>query len=100
MLGIDENLVKADPVLSFLNQEYHKPVVFLPNYGEFGSTALKYVRIVEHTKSPHKIVCCRPGEEAYYPSADSYFHDWTYNLIDDADRWGFLTKAKQCQGGR
>ena len=78
--------------LTFLYKGSDRPVVFMPNYGEFGNTIDKTIKMVHFFQAPQKIVCCQPGEEAYYPSADAFYYDWTYDLVDDIHRWGTFTK--------
>ncbi len=64
------------------------PVVILPFYGEYGWFIVSYVRQVHYLKSSYKIVCCRPGDEVYFPSAAEFFYDWK-EIIVDAQKCGF-----------
>lgn len=91
--------IASSPFLSIMYKKYNKPVVFLPNYGEFGPVMGKIISIVHFCNAPKKIVCCKPGEEAYYPSA-SYYYDWIYDLVDDEHKWGSFTKRKLVYKGR
>lgn len=71
----------------------HNEVVFLPNFGEFGSTINKGIKTIHFVRAKKKIVCCKKGEEALYPSANEFFYDWN-DIIDDKYKWGFFTKIK------
>lgn len=91
---IPESDIKKSPILSIIYGDHPKPIVFLPNYGEFGPTIDKLIKIVHFTKSPYKIVCCRHSEAEFFPSANTYYSGWNYDLIEDTYRWGFFTKRK------
>lgn len=55
-----------------------RDVVFLPYFGEYGHFILGYIGFVHtHTIFRNKIVCCRKGDECYFPSASRF------NIIDD-----------------
>jgi hypothetical protein len=60
----------------------HPKTLFLPNVGEFGHVIMSGIRIVHFNKSPHKIVCCRKGQEVLYPSATEFYTDWEDNIPD------------------
>lgn len=64
-----------------------KPCLFMPHYGEFGWFIMHHIRLVHFWECPHKIVCCRPGEELYFPSADEFEYDWE-GFVRDEDRVG------------
>jgi hypothetical protein len=64
-----------------------KPTLFLPSVAEFGHRILTGYRIVHWHKASRKVVCCRPGEEVLYPSADQFELNWT-DPVDDAKRGG------------
>lgn len=91
---IPEEDLKRSLILSTICDESDKPVVFMPNYGEFGPIIDKVIKLVHFFKAPEKIVCCQPGEESFYPSADGFYYDWTYDLIAEKHRWGTFTKRK------
>jgi len=90
---VSEDDIKSSTVLSSIFTPSEKTTVFLPNYGEFGPVIDKLVKIVHFHKSPKKIVCCKKGEEALYPSADEFFYDWE-DFVNDEDKWGFFSKRK------
>ncbi len=56
--------------------EIGEPVVILPYYGEFGHFVNSYIRQVEYIGATHKIVCCHPGDEIYFPSANGFYSEW------------------------
>jgi len=90
-------ITKADIKNNFtLRTIFSKPsktIIFLPNYGEFGSTIYKLVRIVHFYNAFKKIVCCKRGEEVLFPTADEFYYDWE-DKVEDVHRWGFFTKKK------
>jgi len=88
-----EDILKS-PFLSLMYKGSDKPTIFMPNYGEFGQIIDKVIKVVHFFEAPTKIICCKPGEEAYYPSANDFYYDWTYDLVDDIHKWGSFTKAK------
>jgi len=90
---VNEDDIKSSTVLSSIFTPSDKTTVFLPNYGEFGPVIDKLVKIVHFHKSPKKIVCCKRGEEALYPSASEFFYDWE-DFVEDKDKWGFFSKRK------
>jgi hypothetical protein len=59
-----------------------KTAVFLPFVGEFGHLCMTHLRIVHFNRAARKIVCCRPGEEILFPSADEFCTDWTDPMTD------------------
>lgn len=60
-----------------------KPCLFLPFVGEFGHMIMSHIRMVHFHKASRKIVCCRPGEEVLFPSADVFHTDWRDPLSDE-----------------
>lgn len=66
---------------------FNKPTIFMPWTGEYGVMLMYWIRFIHHTKAPHKIVCCKRGDEPYFPSADVYEYDWT-DPVPDAERRG------------
>jgi hypothetical protein len=64
------------------------PCVILPFLGEFGWFVHSFIRQVALLRSPEKIVCCRPGEELYFPSANGFLYDWE-DPFKDAQRCGY-----------
>jgi hypothetical protein len=63
--------------------------VFLPHYGEFGFFITNHVRYVHYCKAAYKVVCCRRGDEPFFPSADEFFYEWE-NPCPDSKRCVFL----------
>ena len=49
-------------------------VCFLPWSGEFGWYLMVHVRRVHKHNADYKIVCCAPGEECLYPTANEFYH--------------------------
>jgi len=64
------------PVLEQIKRGSNQPCVFLPFMGEFGFFINTFIRFVHYFKCPKKIVCCRHGEEIFFPSADEFIYDW------------------------
>lgn len=60
-----------------------KTVLFLPFVGEFGHLVMTHLRIVHFSRAFRKIVCCRPGEQVLYPSADLFFTAWENPIPDE-----------------
>lgn len=52
-------------------------VCILPWKGEFGWYCMIYPKTVDQIKADFKVVCCAPGEECLFPSANDfyYYHD-------------------------
>jgi len=75
------------PVLEQIKRGSEKPTVFMPFMGEFGFFINTYIRFIHYFKCPKKIVCCRPGEEIFFPSADEFMYDWN-DFQQDKDRIG------------
>lgn len=90
---ISQKDINKSSVLQTIFDESKKPTIFLPNYGEFGSTVHKLIRIVYFYNSPKKIVCCKKGEESLFPLANKFFYDWN-DCVDDIHKWGFFSKKK------
>ena len=84
--GIAE--VSADPppavaaVYARLNVAAGSPCLFLPHFGEFGHLVMTHLRIVHWHKASRKVVCCRPGQEVLFPSADSFITDYVDPVQD------------------
>jgi hypothetical protein len=74
-------------VVDRLDEGAGRPVLFLPFVGEFGHEIMSHVRMVHFHRASRKVVCCRPGCEVLYPSADEYVADWA-DPIADKDRVG------------
>ena len=68
-----------------LAQGRGRPCLFLPFLGEFGHLMLTHVRLVHFSRASRKVVCCRPGEQVLFPSADAFVTDWA-DPVDDAQR--------------
>ena len=69
-----------------------RPILVLPYYGEFGHFVNSFIRQVHYLHAPAKIVCCRPGEEVYFPSATGFHYDWSdpfdpEQKVGYRDRW-------------
>jgi hypothetical protein len=77
----------------FISGTSNKTCVFAPYAGEFGNFIMRYMRFVHFFKCPHKIVCCKKGEEVYYPSAND-FHYIEDNVTADADRVGLFVSPR------
>src|SRR5690606_19352583 len=80
-------------LLARLDDGAGEPVLFLPFVGEFGHLSMSHVRMVHFHRASRKAVCCQPGQEVLFPSADEYFTDWT-DPIRDKDRVGTLRDRK------
>jgi len=63
--NIPESDIDNSNLLKALFHKSDLPTVFLPNYGEFGSTIFKLIKLVHFYDAPEKIVCCQKGEEGY-----------------------------------
>lgn len=63
-------------------------VVILPFYGEYGWFLNSYIRLVHYYISSKKVVCCRRGEEAYFPSATEFYYEWK-DIFEDSEKCGF-----------
>ncbi len=94
--NIPEDALEKSLTLRTMSNRSIKPTIFLPNYGEFGSTVHKLIKMVHFHTSPEKIVCCKKGDEALFPSANKFYYDWE-DCVEDVHRWGFFTK-KRLQG--
>jgi hypothetical protein len=68
-----------------LNDGAGEPCLFLPFTGEFGHKIMSHVRLVNFHRAKSKIVCCRPGEEVLYPSANAFETNWI-DPISDLER--------------
>jgi len=64
------------------NLNFSEPVIILPDYGEFGWFIMRYVRWANLIEAPQKIICCRKGEELYFPSTADFFYDWKNPILD------------------
>ncbi len=54
----------------------HGEKLFLPFIGEVGWMIMHQMRLVHFTEAKSKIVCCKIGQEALFPSATDFFYDW------------------------
>lgn len=70
------------PLFDRLEDGAGRPCLFLPFIGEFGHLVMSHLRLVHFHTATEKIVCCRPGEEALFPSADRFVTDWIDPLPD------------------
>ena len=57
--------------------------IYLPWRNEFGTLISDFCRWINGQKSDHKIVCCKKGHEALFPSAKDFYYDWE----DISDDW-------------
>lgn len=80
------DITKRLPTL--LKHHFAHPIIVLPFYGEFGYFVQSYIRLVHHLKASQKIVCIRPGEELFFPSATGFFYQW-HDLFSDEEKCGF-----------
>jgi len=85
--------IQNSKLLKIFYNSSEKPVVFLPYYGEFGPVIDKLVKLVHFYDAPYKIVCCKQGDEAYFPDADKFYYDWN-DFVPDEKRWGFSFKRE------
>jgi hypothetical protein len=69
-----------------LAQGRGKRVVFTPFLGEFGHKIMHHARLVHFAEAEYKGVCCQPGEEVLYPSANEFFYRW--QPLPDGERQG------------
>jgi hypothetical protein len=74
-------------MLAKLDDGAGRKCLFLPFIGEFGHLIMTHIRQVHFHRAGRKIVCCRPGEEVLFPSADAFDTDW-HDPIDDSVRCG------------
>jgi hypothetical protein len=84
--GLARETVQNPPhvasLLARLDDGAGRPCLFLPFVGEFGHEIMSHVRLVHFHKASRKVVCCRPGAEVLYPSADEYVTDWMDPISD------------------
>jgi len=78
---------------------FDKPCIILPNYGEFGWFIMRHIRLSHIIKSPYKIVCCKEGEELYFPTANEFYYEWKDQPDVYKHGWrdisGFSTEIKE-----
>ena len=55
---------------------FDKPCIILPHYGEFGWFIIRHIRVSHIVKCPHKVICCRKGDEIYFPNAQEFYYNW------------------------
>ncbi len=80
-------------LLDRLDEGAGHPCLFLPFCGEFGHLIMTHTRMVHFHKASRKVVCCRPGEEVLFPSADEFVTDWR-DPLDDKHRIATLRNLK------
>lgn len=68
-----------------LGQSSGKPCFFLPFVGEFGHEIMSHIRLVHFSSASEKLVCCKQGHQALYPSAAMCITDWE-DPVADAQR--------------
>lgn len=67
--------------------------VYLPWRGEFGTMIMHHVRFVHGDTADRKVVCCRKGDEALFPSATSFFYGW--EQVEDKVKNTKLLKSEE-----
>ena len=72
---------------SKLEQAKGGRAVFLPFLGEVGWVVMHQMRLVHFNQAAYKIVCCKPGQECLFPSANQFHTDWI-DPVDDGIRAG------------
>jgi len=91
---IPREVIQQSRLLRTIYAGSDKPTLFTPNYGEFGPVPDKIIPLVHYFDSPHKAVCCKRGDEVFYPTASEFYYDWE-DYIEDEYRWGvFAYKNK------
>lgn len=72
---------------------FDKNVIVLLHYGEFGWFIIRHILLFHIVSSAKKVICCKRGEESFFPDADDFFYDfedaWEY-----ADKRGYKDLAK------
>jgi len=53
-----------------------KKLIILPWAGEFGGFIMLHMRRVHLLEADEKIVCCKPGQEIFFPSATEFYYDY------------------------
>jgi len=96
---IDSTMRSEDTFVWRMKPGSDRPTVFMPWYGEFGVMLMYWVRYVHHFSAPDKVVCCRRGEEAYYPSARYYWSDFEEPVPDERKR-GAMHRIKHCESNK
>lgn len=92
-LNFTFDLNKRNKVLGIdplINSKY---VCFLPGVMEFGWYIMCMVKRVHGFNHNNKIVCCKPGHEALFPSASLFFYDW--QDVDDDKKAGIYALQNQ-----
>lgn len=75
------------PIIEQIKRGSKKACVFMPFMGEFGFFINTFSRYVNYFKCLKKIVCCKKGQEVFFPSADEFFYDWE-DFHDDKNKLG------------
>jgi hypothetical protein len=57
-------------------------LVILPHHGEFGFFIFHHLRYCYQLTQPH-IICCKRGEELFYPKASGFYYDWECPIAYD-----------------
>lgn len=91
--NITQSDIDNSHILKTMFDGSDKPTVFMPNFGDFGPVVHKLIKIVHFFECSKKIVCCKRGEESYYPSADEFYYDWD-SFVEEKHRWAFFSKRK------
>lgn len=91
-----KNIEEIDEIYPMVKQlfrptffEKSSNCLFLPPDLPFGHYVAGYLRFVNYYNSSNKIVCCKTGEEIFFPNATAFEYDWTYedNFRNDIDYW-------------
>jgi Flp pilus assembly protein TadD len=53
-----------------------RKIIIPPYHGEFGSLLIRHVRFVHELDAREKLVCCRRGQEMFYPTATGFVYEW------------------------
>ena len=65
-------------------------------HGEFG-WFIQYIRFVYSHKCNEKVVCCRRGDELFFPNANRFLYDFPDCDIPDENRQGTYISQQECQ---
>ena len=78
----------ADSIITAIQKalNFDKSICVLPHYGEFGWLVQRHMRLVSLIKTPYLVVCCRHGEEVFYPNADEFYYGWEDSVPDTAKK--------------
>jgi hypothetical protein len=66
---------------------------YLPCRGEFGWMITTFVLKFHGDPSPNKIICCKPSQDCFYPTATHFFYDW--QDIPDDQKMGIISMSDE-----